>query len=510
MAAITTPKGGRAVGSIESEPSERRKRRESGTVVPKGPGKFLIRWTEGYDDGKQVRRSRVVYGTKTEALNALNAIVLARRQRQSTPIASKVRVGEWLETWLQASAATKAHNTLVHYRKLSKHIPSSFLSMYLRDVEPRHVRDMLTALTGRKRRVLLAADGSPWTAAMERDYQRAKSKQKRDKLPLGSPRAERRRRRRLAVEGATIPKGPIEVEQGVGGLRTVAGVRSLLRAAFMTATQEQLMARNPARGEYLKAPEYSATTRRSCTEREAFALLQAADEHPRGAFVLMMLTMALRPSELLALRWEDIEGDRVSITRAITRRQEGGLEVKAPKTRNGTRELFITDERVHQALARELAHQRGKREAARVSGITYHDDGFIFATEVGTPFDDGGARRRLFEPVARVARETMLSEAAERGEELRTPPLQGITPYNLRHTAATMALRAGVDRTFLSKALGHANPEFTARQYVHSDPADIQRTLSKLTAFYGALKPAEGPRSPDNKVISLPRRAASA
>lgn len=40
--------------------------------------------------------------------------------------------------------------------------------------------------------------------------------------------------------------------------------------------------------------------------------------------------------------------------------------------------------------------------------------------------------------------------------------------HDLRHTAATIMLEAGVPLTAVSGILGHANPSITARLYAHS------------------------------------------
>ena len=47
--------------------------------------------------------------------------------------------------------------------------------------------------------------------------------------------------------------------------------------------------------------------------------------------------------------------------------------------------------------------------------------------------------------------------------------------HALRHTAASRWLAAGVSLAVVSRLLGHADPGFTLRTYVHALPSDLPR-----------------------------------
>lgn len=55
--------------------------------------------------------------------------------------------------------------------------------------------------------------------------------------------------------------------------------------------------------------------------------------------------------------------------------------------------------------------------------------------------------------------------------------------HKLRHTMASMAVRAGVDIVTVSKMLGHSSPVITAQIYLHSDENVKQAGAQKLAAF---------------------------
>ena len=55
----------------------------------------------------------------------------------------------------------------------------------------------------------------------------------------------------------------------------------------------------------------------------------------------------------------------------------------------------------------------------------------------------------------------------------------------LRHTHATIALRAGVPPKVISERLGHESPAFTLKQYAHVIPgmqAEAAQTVANLVA----------------------------
>jgi integrase len=61
--------------------------------------------------------------------------------------------------------------------------------------------------------------------------------------------------------------------------------------------------------------------------------------------------------------------------------------------------------------------------------------------------------------------------------------LRRITPHGLRHTKATLLNEAGVSATDIAAALGHTNPQFTLRTYVHATSSGVQAAQEKFQAL---------------------------
>jgi integrase len=59
--------------------------------------------------------------------------------------------------------------------------------------------------------------------------------------------------------------------------------------------------------------------------------------------------------------------------------------------------------------------------------------------------------------------------------------LPRIRLHDLRHTHATIALKAGVPVKVITERLGHENPAFTLKQYAHVIPG-LQADAARLVA----------------------------
>jgi len=65
----------------------------------------------------------------------------------------------------------------------------------------------------------------------------------------------------------------------------------------------------------------------------------------------------------------------------------------------------------------------------------------------------------------------------------RNAEIKGLRFHDLRHTAATRMIEAGVDLVTVSKILGHSTIQMTMR-YAHPTPENMRLAVSKLGEFY--------------------------
>jgi integrase len=84
---------------------------------------------------------------------------------------------------------------------------------------------------------------------------------------------------------------------------------------------------------------------------------------------------------------------------------------------------------------------------------------------------------------------------------LDTAKIEGLRFHDLRHTAASKMVEAGVDLVTVSKILGHASIQMTMR-YAHPTPEALRQAVNRLGDFM------EKPAQPDKKLTVRPAAQA--
>jgi integrase len=222
---------------------------------------------------------------------------------------------------------------------------------------------------------------------------------------------------------------------------------------------EGKLARNVAQAPTVRRrlPRHAKPEMRTWSAPELASFLDQLRGDPLHAPILLAATTGMRRGEVLGLRWRDTDLDagRVAVrqTLAAVRDVDGQvgrhlLVFGEPKTAKGRRTVPLPPQTV--ATLRE--HRRRQLAERLAVGPDYSDQDLVFAEPDGTPIHPDKFRKR-FE--VRIGR-------------------SGLTPirfHDLRHTYATLALRAGVHPKVVAEFLGHANISITLDTYSHAIPA---------------------------------------
>src|SRR5947207_2842940 len=194
-----------------------------------------------------------------------------------------------------------------------------------------------------------------------------------------------------------------------------------------------------------------------------------------GPMVVFAAATGLRPSELFALEWGDV--DRPAGVVQIRRAYANG-RVKQTKTRLSRRAVPL------QAIALEALDQLWPRGQSSL----------LFPNARGGYLDFRNFNRRHWKPVQRAV-----------GIE----PLRDL--YDLRHTYATFALRAGVPVFALSRFMG-TSIAMIDLHYGHLAVDSYQHAVSLLDALAleravdAGWTSARGPAKPHSDAVSRPPR----
>jgi integrase len=201
--------------------------------------------------------------------------------------------------------------------------------------------------------------------------------------------------------------------------------------------------RNPAGGASL--PKALPRDKRFLDHAEVQRLAAAAGDY--GLVVEMLVFTGLRFGELAALRVArvDLLRRRLEIAESVTE-VNGATVFGTPKTHH----------RRSAPIPRSLVDELARVVAGRAPGE------LLFTSPEGGVLRVGNFRKRIFDRAAREA------------------GLPGLTPHELRHTAASLAVSSGANVKAVQRLLGHASAAMTLDVYTSLFDDDVDAVAERL------------------------------
>jgi integrase len=247
---------------------------------------------------------------------------------------------------------------------------------------------------------------------------------------------------------------PADVRELFGSMRrddeTTSQIRKLrasLSTMFATALDDGLIRMNPCQGVRVPAAASGALAdedRAKALTREELRLLIAAVPEDWRLLFEFLAVAGLRCSEAFGLTWEHMElGDapRVKVREQFYEGQRKGL-----KSSSGRRDIPLTPA----TAARLLAHRRDTYGGPSAP---------VFPSKAGTPLIRGRVAERVLNPARKAV------------------GLPWVSFHAFRHTCASLLFEEGRNIRQVSEWLGHADPAFTLRTYVHLLDAGVGQGL---------------------------------
>jgi integrase len=200
---------------------------------------------------------------------------------------------------------------------------------------------------------------------------------------------------------------------------------------------------NPARGVALPVLE-DRRHRRALTHDQVSELAEACGPH--RLMVLLMAYTGMRWGEVVGLPVGDVHVDRQVRHPQLDLGGRITIHVnQAVADLNGT--LVVSTLKSHQRRWVDVPAVLEAELLARVDGRP--DDALVFRSRSGGPLRVGNFRRDWFDKAAAAI------------------GLPGLTPHELRHTAATLAIESGASVKDIQQMLGHKDATLTLNRYGH-------------------------------------------
>lgn len=239
-------------------------------------------------------------------------------------------------------------------------------------------------------------------------------------------------------------------------IRQAHRVFSLLLAL---AVRDDRLSRNPADG--VRLPRASKRDRRFLTHEQVLALADAAGSHR-----LVVLTLAY-----CGLRYGELAGLRVGRVDLLRRRLDIAESVSEVSGR-----LVTGTPKTHQRRSVPVPRSLVDALAEQVAGKSASD--LVFTAPEGGALRLMNFRRRVFDPAA------------------RSVGLDGLTPHELRHTAASLAVSAGANVKAVQRMLGHASAAMTLDVYSGLFDDDLDAVADRMDVAAKAAVPRVRPAAP--------------
>ena len=235
---------------------------------------------------------------------------------------------------------------------------------------------------------------------------------------------------------------PIELEKWQNQLLqkykhlTVQKFRSILFSIFDKALHNELIPKNPL--EKVTAPKVQNDANveeiNPFTEKELNCIMENVNGYMKN-FIKFMASTGIRPGEIVALKWTDIDFIKKTICVKKTRiRSKKNERVKDGKTKTEA-----SDRNVDML---NIAEQALLSQKLLTAGSEY-----VFLNKSGNPF--------YTHDIIGVNFQNILKKSGVPARPL----------YNLRHTFASQMISKGADIVWVSKTLGHKNVSITLTVY---------------------------------------------
>ena len=263
---------------------------------------------------------------------------------------------------------------------------------------------------------------------------------------------------------------PIDVQQFLNSLTDLADsyvkkIFDLTKQIFHQAYKNGLTVTDFSE-DLIRPTGKASDSGRSLTAREIAALLKVISGTQDELFLRIMLQCGLRPGEVCALIWKDINLQKRTVS--VTKAQKKDGTIGSPKSSAGVRLVPIPSDLLQlmralytQPLALVCPKQKGGRHTKSSLRKLWDRTKHKMNLELGA-MTDGAGHIIGIHPVQ---------------EPLRL--------YDLRHTYCTNLEKAGVPINIASRLMGHSDISITSKIYTHESDEALMIARDLIDASKG-------------------------
>ncbi len=237
--------------------------------------------------------------------------------------------------------------------------------------------------------------------------------------------------------------------------RTIRYHHVVLHKALQTAIKWGLLVRNVADG--VDVPHAHSKEIQTWQEHELSQFLNAARDTAYYALFYTALFTGMRRSELLALRWQDIDLilGQISVCRGLHHLKDGSYIFTQLKSVKSYRTIALSPS----AIITLQEHWEKQVSQAAMLGLSISSDSLVFSTFDGKPLRPNTISRAWHNLAAKAG-------------------VRVIRFHDARHTHASIMLKQGIHPKIVQERLGHSTISITLDTYSHVAPG-LQEAAAK-------------------------------
>lgn len=243
---------------------------------------------------------------------------------------------------------------------------------------------------------------------------------------------------------------------------TVKKDYNCLKLIFDTAVDNQLCLKSPLTRS-IKLPRYETRKDKHAFTQAQYDVAYAAAKKYGGLSIMLMLETGLSRSELLGLRWEDIDEENrcIRVTQGLVvyhdvDEDKQVLSSDGLKNKFRKRAVPIADDALWSRITQA---PRTVKAGGRKIPTEY-----VVHSPEGKPYNPNNWVNRVFRPfMRRLHREH--------------PDIPELSPHELRHTRATLWIAQGIDPYMVARLLGHSDLKMLTKIYDHTSTETLRKAL---------------------------------
>ena len=253
--------------------------------------------------------------------------------------------------------------------------------------------------------------------------------------------------------------------------KTVRNIHGVLHNMLESAVRDELLLRNVS--ERCSLPRVTQHQVRAITTAELSRFLHAIDGKQFRNIFFIDIFSGLRLSEILGLRWDDVDFDYdcIYVRQQLQQKQiKGDFSYFLAPPKEGKQRKIILAQNAMQVLR----HQRAKQLEQRLAAGALWDNSFhlVFTNDFGQPLN----RRTVYKHLKRI---------------LLDCGMGNYTFHSLRHSFATISLENGDDIKTVQTNLGHYAASFTLKTYAHVSDQMQRNSAARMDALIASLPKAK-------------------